>query len=78
MCKYKLQEIFLRKTQYQEYCLIKCFETSRKLPMKKKKKNQQTNKNKFGSLAFETMIDTWTFKILIRKIMNLALLFIVT
>ena len=45
MCKYKLQEIFLRKTQYQEYCLIECFETSRKLPMEKKKKNK-TKQNK--------------------------------
>ena len=78
MCKYKLQEIFLRKTQYQEYCLIECFETSRKLPMEnKKKKNKtktnkqkQTNKNKIGSLLFEAMIDTWTF--LMRKIINLA------
>ena len=71
MCKYKLQEIFLRKTQYQEYCLIECFETSRKLPMeKKKKKKQKQNKKKIGSLLFEAMIDTWTF--LMRKIINLA------
>ena len=46
MCKYKLQEIFLRKTQYQEYCLIECFETSRKLPVEKKKKKTKTNKQK--------------------------------
>ena len=74
MCKYKLQEFFWRKTRYQEYCLIECYETSRKL-------------NNiyiyiyiyiYGSLLFEAMIDTWTFKILIKKIMNLTLLFIVT
>ena len=45
-----------------------------KLPEKTKNKN----KNKIGSLLFEAMIDTWTFKILIRKIINLALLFIMT
>ena len=48
MCKYKLQEFFWRKTQYQEYCLIKCFETSRKLPMKKKKKTNKQTKTNLG------------------------------
>ena len=46
MCKYKLQEMFLRKTQYQEYRLIECFKTSRKLPKKIVKNN--INKKKLG------------------------------
>ena len=41
-------------------------------------KTKNNNKNKIGSLLFEAMIDSWTFKILIRKIMNLALIFIMT
>ena len=51
MCKYKLQEIFLRKTQYQEYCLIECFETSRKLPKKKTKQNKHTKKKQKTKLG---------------------------
>ena len=46
MCKYKLQEIFLTKTQYQEYYFIECFETSRKLH--KSKLEKINNKKKLG------------------------------
>ena len=38
--------MFLRKTQYQEYRLIECFKTSRKIPEKKmnnKIKNKKQN-----------------------------------
>ena len=49
MCKYKLQENFLRKTQYQEYWLIECFEISRKLREEKKNMNskKKTKLNKY-------------------------------
>ena len=53
-----------------------------------KEEEEEKQTNKIGSLLFEAMVDTfffkkemvdtWMFKILIRKIMNLALLFIVT
>ena len=76
MCKYKFQEFFLRKTQYQEYFLIEYFETSRKLLEYKNMNNKKIKKNKIKQIT-NNMIDTWTFKILIKKIKNLALLFIV-
>ena len=45
MCKYKLQEIFMRKSQYQEYWLIECFEISRKLREEKKNMNSKKKQN---------------------------------
>ena len=72
MCKYKFQEFFLKKTQYQEYCLIECFETSRKFH--EKKINNKKNKIKQITLKNDGYLDVQNINK--KKIMNLALLVI--